>query len=50
MTLGGWIFMTVSCGSVVGLCAYCFYAVLSRPSAPEQLHAPQTIDTKDQET
>ena len=49
MTPGGWIFMTLSIGFVLWLCIYCFHAVLTKPSAPESLHAPQTIDTKDTE-
>ncbi len=31
MTLGGWIFMTVSVSFVVVLVTYCFYRVLFAP-------------------
>jgi len=31
MTTGGWIFMIVSVGFVVGLTGYCFYRVLFHP-------------------
>ena len=50
MSAGGWIFMISSVGFVVGLCAYCFYTILTKPSTTDQLHAPATIETKDEET
>ncbi len=50
MTVWGWIFMCCSIGWVLFLCGYCFRVILSRPAAQEHLHAPQTIDTKDEET
>jgi hypothetical protein len=31
MTSGGWIFMLVSVGFVVGLVIYCYYRVLTAP-------------------
>ena len=35
MTVGGWIFMIVSVGFVVGLVSYCFYRVLTLPDDRE---------------
>ena len=29
MTIGGWIFLVASWGSITGLAVYCFYRVLS---------------------
>jgi hypothetical protein len=31
MTIGGWIFLTVSLAFVWGLCGWCFYKVLTTP-------------------
>ena len=31
MTIGGWIFMTLSVSFVTILCGWCFYRVLSLP-------------------
>lgn len=50
MTTGGWIFMLVSCGSVIGLMGFCYYRVLTRPQTVEHIHAPLDIDTHDQDT
>jgi hypothetical protein len=50
MTTAGWIFMLSSLGFVLGLTAFCFWSVLSKPSRAEHLHAPQTIETGDEET
>ncbi len=50
MTTAGWVIMIVSVGSVVGLLAFCFYRVLSKPSSTEQMHAPLDIDTHDRDT
>ena len=50
MTVGGWIFMSVSIAFVLGLCTFCFYKVLSKPSTPEHLHSPYTIETRDDES
>jgi len=49
MTLSGWVVMIVSVGAVTGLLAWCIYRVLKEPEAPERLHAPDEIDTHDQE-
>jgi hypothetical protein len=49
MTPGGWIFMILSCGSVVSLVVWCFYRVLSKPAATKHMHAPLDIDTQDLE-
>lgn len=50
MTTAGWIFMTASIGFVAFLVAYCFCRVLRQPGAAEDLHAPPTIETGDEET
>ncbi len=50
MTLAGWIFMLASVGFVLWLTAFCFYRVLSKPSAAEHMHAPLDIDTHDANT
>lgn len=50
MSLAGWIFMSCSIGFVLFLCSYCVRAILTKPSATGELHAPQTIDTKDADT
>jgi ABC-type nickel/cobalt efflux system permease component RcnA len=50
MTTAGWIFMISSLSLVLALAAFCFWRVLARPSRAEHLHAPQTIETGDEET
>lgn len=47
MTLGGWIFMLGSVGTVLVLAGYCFWKVLATPGSEERLHAPLDIDTRD---
>lgn len=49
MTLGGWLMMTVSVGSVLSLSGYCLYRVLTLPSIEVERHlkAPAEIDTRD---
>ncbi len=42
--------MLGSIGAVVSLITFCFYRVLSKPSAAEHMHAPLDIDTKDLNT
>ena len=50
MTLYGWIFMLLSCGSVIALTAFCYYRVLRTPSTSDHMHAPLDIDTHDADT
>ncbi len=45
MTTMGWLFMTVSIGSVITLMVYCFRRVLSAPKTKGHLHAPLDIET-----
>ena len=45
MTVMGWVFMTVSVGSVVTLTVYCFWRVLAAPKTKGHLHAPLEIET-----
>jgi hypothetical protein len=49
MTLLGWIIMTVSLSSVIGLTVFCLYRVLTLPPTEvEHLNtAPLEIDTRD---
>ena len=47
MTVAGWIIMLCSIGFVVGLLAFCFYRVLSKPAAADPNCDPFDSDTKD---
>jgi hypothetical protein len=47
MTAAGWALLVVSCGTVVGLTAWCFWKVLTLPGVADELHAPLDIDTHD---
>jgi len=38
MTLGGWIILIVSVGTVTGLFAWCIYKVLTLPGETEKIH------------
>ncbi|MCX7886483.1 MAG: hypothetical protein N3B01_04380 [Verrucomicrobiae bacterium] len=49
MTLSGWVVMILSVGFVTGLLVWCIWRVLKEPEAPERLHAPEEIDTRDTE-
>lgn len=46
MTLGGWITMLISVGTVVGLFVFCLVRVLREQNPSEHLHGLD-IDTKD---
>ena len=48
MTLGGWLILVPSVGTVVGLFVWCIYKVLSTPSETEKLHGFDT-HTPDEE-
>lgn len=48
MTLGGWITMLLSVGSVTTLFAWCIYRILKAPAASGQLHGLEDIDTRDE--
>ena len=50
MTSAGWLFMICSTGGVLLLTTWCFYRVLSKPSAANHMHAPLDIDTHDLDT
>lgn len=50
LTGGGWFFMLGSITLVVSLASYCYWKVLSKPSAANHMHAPLEIDTHDQDT
>jgi hypothetical protein len=47
MSLGGWIIMTLSVGSVSTLFAWCIYKVLVTPGESERLHGFE-IETPDE--
>jgi hypothetical protein len=41
MTAGGWIFMSLSVGLVIGLTAWCYYRVFTSPG--ESTEPPETL-------
>ncbi len=47
MTLGGWLLLVLSCGSVTALVAWCFWRVLTLPAPSEEVHAPLDIETRE---
>jgi hypothetical protein len=49
MTIGGWIVMTLSVGSVLTLVIFCLCRVLSLPpiDVEQHLKGPLEIDTRD---
>jgi hypothetical protein len=49
LTMGGWMVMSLSVGSVLALVGFCLYRVLSLPPADidEHLKGPLDIDTGD---
>ncbi len=47
MTIGGWITMILSVGSVTLLLVWCIWKVLKTPEATRHLHGELDIDTKD---
>ncbi len=50
LTVPGWVFMLMSCGSMIVWAAWCYFRVLTTPSAAEHMHAPLNIDTHDLDT
>lgn len=50
MTLGGWIIMIGSVGSVTLFLAWCIYKVLATPGSETHLHSQADIDTHDRDT
>jgi hypothetical protein len=49
MTLAGWIIMILACTGFTGLMLWCIHKVVTTPEAPEHLHAPLDVDTRDRE-
>ncbi len=49
LTLGGWIVMLLSVGSVLALVSFCLFRVLSLPPVEIEKHlkGPLEIDTRD---
>ncbi len=50
MTLGGWIAMILSVGSVTWLLGWSVWRVLRTPGATRHIHAPADIETEDDPT
>lgn len=50
MTTEGWVFMVLSIGFVLALTGFCFFKVLSKPTAANHMQAPIEIDTRDRDT
>jgi len=50
LTTAGWVFMLVSCGSMVIWTAWCYFRVLTTPDTAEHMHATLDIDTHDLDT
>lgn len=48
MNAGGWIMLTISCGTVLALVTFCFYRVFTAPNVEEDIHAPLDIDTREE--
>jgi hypothetical protein len=49
MTIAGWIIMVLACVGITGLMLWCIRKVVVTPEAPEHLHAPLDVDTRDKE-
>ena len=45
----GWVMLIGCIGLVCGLCAFCFWKILTEQKPSEQHHAPLDIDTHDVE-
>lgn len=43
LTPFGWAFMVLSISSVVGLCSWCYYRVLTTPSPQNTTEPPETL-------
>lgn len=50
MNMSGWIVMILSVVSVTGFFIWCICLALKTPDATQHMHAPDDIDTCDQET
>jgi hypothetical protein len=50
MTVGGWIIMILSVGSVSSLLIWTIVRVINIPGATEHIHSELDIDTRDQDT
>lgn len=47
MTISGWLFLILSCGSITALVVFCYWRILTTPRAPREMHGPLDIDTRD---
>jgi hypothetical protein len=47
LNVSGWIMLIGCIGLVCGLCAFCFWKILTEPKPSEHHHAPLDIDTHD---
>ncbi len=50
LTTAGWLFMLVSCISMVVWTAWCYWKVLTTSGVAGHMHAPLDIDTQDLDT
>ncbi len=50
LSAAGWTLMIGCIGLVCGLLVFCFFRVLTTPSATQHMHAPLDIDTHDTDT
>lgn len=49
MTTAGWIILVLACTGYTALLLWCIHKVVATPGAPERLHAPLDVDTRDKE-
>jgi hypothetical protein len=50
MNAFGWTFMLLSNSFVLTLVSWCFFKVLTTPTAVDNIHSPVDIDTRDLNT
>lgn len=48
MSVGGWILLIISCGTITSLVLFCYWRILTAPHPEEEVHAPLDIDTRDE--
>ena len=49
MTPAGWIIMVLAVAGFTGLLLWCIRKVVATPEAPEHIHAPLDVDTRDRD-
>lgn len=50
MTIGGWLFLLVSCGFMTGLLGWCIWRIIATPRSTEHLHSQSDIEPDDLRT